>query len=168
MIIQIAAMSKNRVIGKNNGLPWNIPEDMKFFRETTKGHCCIFGRKTFEAVGHPLPNRLNVVITRQNDFPARSSSNAQLAVAPNLEAALEICHAHATKYGNDIYICGGGEIYQQSMPITDRILLTVIHQDFKGDAYFPEFDESQFKIVSRADRTEPIPFSFLTYDRIRR
>jgi dihydrofolate reductase len=165
-LVQIAAMSENRVIGKENGLPWNIPEDMKFFRDTTKGHCCIFGRKTMESLGQPLPGRLNVVITRQPDYRLPNTPRAPTVVVATLDEALHVCRAHHDVYGDVVYICGGGEIYKQSLERTHTILLTVIHQKIEGDTYFPEFDENKFKLVERRDRIEPVPFSFLTYSRV--
>jgi dihydrofolate reductase len=164
-LIQIAAMSENRVIGVAGALPWDIPEDMKFFRDTTKGHCCIFGRKTLESMGRPLPGRFNVVISRQADYQPPNPEKAPFVVVANLDQALEQCRRRHDEYGDVVYICGGGEIYQQSLSRTDVILLTVIHQSMDGDTYFPEFSEDQFKLAERRDRTDPVPFSFMTYVR---
>src|SRR4051794_27340766 len=100
-LIQIAAMSKNRVIGRNNGLPWDIPEDMKFFRETTKGHSCIFGRKTMESLGQPLPGRLNVIITSHPSYrPPAENPKAEVVVVSSFAAALKVCKEHEKKYGD--------------------------------------------------------------------
>jgi dihydrofolate reductase len=162
MISHIAACSQNRVIGVNNELPWSIPEDWKFFKDKTTGHCLVMGRKTFESLGKALPNRLNVVVTRDKSF------NAPNTVAfPNIEGAIEYCKTQSAKYGDEIFIGGGGEIYKQTLDIADRIYLTVIHKDFEGDAFYPELDMTKFKEVERKDRTEPIPFTFFTYHRIR-
>lgn len=166
-LIQIAAMSENRVIGRNNGLPWDIPEDLKFFRDTTKGHSCIFGRKTMESLGRPLPGRLNVVITSHPDYrPKEENPKAEFAVATNFDEALKICQSRQDQYGDEVYICGGGEIYRQTLPRTDVILLTVIHQNVEGDTFFPDFSEKDFKLVEKRDRTDPVPFSFCTYARV--
>lgn len=163
MLSHIVAAAKNGVIGVNNGLPWSIPEDMKFFKDTTKGKSLIMGRKTFESVGHPLPHRLNVVITRQQGYQP-----AGAVVVPTLSAAIEYCKTQTDKYGDEIFIIGGGEIFKESMAIVDRIYLTRIHQDFVGDIYYPEIDTNTFELVRQNDRSEPIPFSFLTFERRRK
>jgi dihydrofolate reductase len=158
----IVAVSKNDVIGVNNTLPWDIPEDMQFFRDKTKGRALIMGRKTFESVGHPLPKRLNIVITRQKDY---KSEAANVVVVPNLKAAIETAQGQVSKYGDEIFIIGGGEIFKESMDLVDVIYLTRIHKDFAGDIKYPKIDEKKFSLVEQRDRTEPVPFSFLTYSR---
>ena len=158
----IEAVSRNDVIGANQTLPWDIPEDMKFFRDKTKGKALIMGRKTFESVGHPLPNRLNVVVTRQKDYPSKAPN---VVVKPDLKSAIEYCQTQVSKYGEEIFIIGGGEIYKESMPLVDVIYLTRIHADFEGDTRYPKVDSSQFELIEQRDRTEPVPFSFLTYVR---
>ncbi|MGE3975738.1 MAG: dihydrofolate reductase [Bdellovibrionales bacterium] len=163
IISHIAACSQNRVIGSDNKLPWNIPEDWKFFKEKTTGHCLVMGRKTFESLGKALPNRLNVVITRDKNFQAPDT-----VIFPSIELAIEFCKTQTEKYGNEIFIGGGGEIYKQTLPIADRVYLTVIHKDFKGDAFYPELPMDEFQEVERRERQEPIPFTFFTYDRIKK
>jgi dihydrofolate reductase len=163
----IAAMAKNRVIGANNALPWNLPEDMKFFREKTKGKVMIMGRKTFESFGgKTLPNRFHIVITRQETYQYQDPN---VEVVSTLNEAVELSHMLTTKYkdkfGDEVMVIGGGEIYQQSLDILDRIYLTVIEQDFPGDTKFPEFSEQDFRLVQKIDRAEPIPFSFRTYEK---
>ncbi|HMN69074.1 MAG TPA: dihydrofolate reductase [Bdellovibrionales bacterium] len=158
----IVAVSQNDVIGVNNTLPWDIPEDMKFFREKTKNRALIMGRKTFESVGHPLPYRLNVVVTRQKDYKVDAPN---VVVVPDLQAAIEHCKGQISKYGEEIFIIGGGEIFKESMGLVDVIYLTRIHRDFPGDIKYPAVDQRQFDLVERRDRTEPVPFSFLTYHR---
>lgn len=160
----IVAVSKNNVIGSKNALPWDIPEDMKFFREKTKNHALIMGRKTFESVGHPLPQRLNVVVTRNPDFKFDAPN---VVVQPDVESAIEYCRSKQSKYGDEIFIIGGGEIFKQTLEIVDVIYLTRIHKDFPGDVYYPELPAGKFQIVEQRDRTEPVPFSFLTYMRKR-
>lgn len=167
----IVAVSKNDVIGVQNGLPWDIPEDMQFFKDTTKGHIMIMGRKTFESVGHPLPNRLSIIITRQKDYqvpPVKPTkpdnpTPTQLLVATDLRSAIEMAKPYTKQYGQEIFIIGGGEIFKDSMNIVDTIYLTRIHKDFEGDVLYPKVDMDFFKEVDRKDRTEPVPFSFLTY-----
>lgn len=160
ILSHIVAAAENGVIGHAGDLPWSIPEDMKFFRDKTQGHAMIMGRKTFEAVGHPLPHRLNVVITRQPNYQAD-----QAHVVSSLDEAIEFCKSQKDKYPDEVFIIGGGEIYSQSMDRVDRIYLTRIHQDFEGDVKYPNVDENQFEEVERRERTEPVPFTFLTYER---
>lgn len=161
-IAHIVAASENNVIGVQNDLPWSLPEDMKFFRDKTKGRALIMGRKTFESVGHPLPHRLNVVVTRQKDY---TSSAQNVVVVPDLAAALSHCESVQNKYGDEVFIIGGGEIFKQSLPMVDIIYLTRIHKKFEGDIYYPELPKDQFVEVERRERFEPIPFTFLTYTR---
>ena len=167
MIAHIVAAAKNGVIGRDGDLPWKIPEDMAWFRLRTKGRALIMGRKTFEAVGHPLPNRLNVVVTRQKDYkPAvPNTPQAPYHICQTIDEALDHCRAHLAEYENEIFIIGGGEIYQQSVDQVDTIFLTRIHQDYEGDAKYPEPDLEKFKLVDQIDHMEPVPFSFLTYKR---
>lgn len=168
ILSSIAAMARNRVIGVDNKLPWHIPEDFKFFKEKTKGHVLIMGRKTFESLGKPLPNRFHIVITR-NDFYKYEDPTVQ--VVHDLKSAIELAHMLTTKFkskfGDEVFVAGGGEIYKQAMDIVDRIYLTVIDKDFPGDAKFPEFAEGEFTLTRNDQRLEPIPFSFRTYERIK-
>ena len=156
----IVAASENNAIGVNGDLPWNIPEDMEFFRSTTKGKIIIMGRKTFESVGHPLPKRLNLVITRQKNYQAEGSK-----VFSSLEEAIEFAKTQVDQYDPEIFIIGGGEIYKQSISLVDRIYLTRIHKSIDGDAFYPDVLDSEFDLVAQSDRTEPVPFSFLTFNR---
>ncbi len=158
----IVAVSANDVIGANNDLPWDIPEDLKFFRDKTKGRALIMGRKTFESVGHPLPHRLNVVVTRQADYDPKAES---VIVRPDLQSAIEYCATQTSKFGEEIFIIGGGEIFKESMDLVNVIYLTRIHQDFAGDILYPKVDPSKFALIEQRDRQEPVPFSFLTYAR---
>ncbi len=159
-LTHVTAMSQNRVIGSQNKLPWNIPEDLKFFRETTKGHIMIMGRKTFDSLGaKPLPQRYHIVITRQD----RQSTNPLVQYVKTLEKALDAAQLLTPQWGDEVFIVGGGEIYKQSMHLTDKIYLTVIYQDFEGDTYYPEIPLGKFALTSKSDRSMPVPFSFLTY-----
>ena len=160
MISHIVAAAANDVIGNAGGLPWDIPEDLKFFRDKTKNHSIIMGRKTFESVGHPLPKRLNVVVTRQPDYKAEGG-----IVVSSIAEGLKVCKEHSEQYGDEIFIIGGGEIYRQSIDLVDIIYLTRIHQNIAGDTCYPKVDPSQFEEVERRDRHEPVSFSFLTYQR---
>jgi dihydrofolate reductase len=160
----IAAMAANRVIGKDGDLPWKIPEDMKFFREKTSGHIMIMGRKTFDSFGgKPLPNRLNIVITRQKDYEPEGAH-----VVSNVEEAIEYARGlvDSGAWPEEVFIIGGGEIYKQMLPATDRIYLTEIHEEVTGDTKFPEFDEDEFEEVERLPRKKPVEFDFVTYERV--
>lgn len=154
VISLIAAMAENRVIGRNNTIPWDIPADRKRFRALTLGHPVIMGRKTFESLAGPLPGRKNIIITRQMDYRAEGCF-----IAHDLASALAM--AGET---DELFICGGGEIYRQALPIADRIYLTIIHSRFDGDTRFPEIPE-QFVEVGRETVEDAIPYSFVLYDK---
>lgn len=165
----IAAMAANRVIGLNNKLPWHLPEDLKFFREKTKNKILIMGRKTFESLGQPLLNRFHIVITRQAEY---RYEHPNVQVVGSLAMAIELAHMLSDKYkqkfGDEVFIVGGGEIYKESLDVINRLYLTVIEKDFVGDAYFPEFDVQALPLKEKQDliSTTQIPFSFRTYERI--
>ncbi len=156
----IAAMASNRVIGKDGGLPWHIPEDLKFFKEKTSGHIMVMGRKTFESLGRPLPKRLHVVITRQKDYRPEGAY-----VFNSVDEAVAFCRTQTEKWGDEVFIVGGGDIFREMLPITNRIYLTEIKQAYPGNATFPEFDKAKFQEVERSSRTEPEPYDFVVYDR---
>lgn len=157
-------MARNRVIGKENKLPWHLPEDLKFFKEKTKSRVLILGRKTFESLGKPLPGRFHIVITRQDVY---KFEDPNVQVVRDLKSAIELAYMltskYSAKFGDEVFVCGGGEIYKQSLDIVDRIYLTVIEKDFDGDAWFPEFPENDFNLSEKLDFESPIPFSFRTY-----
>ena len=155
MIISlIAAMAENRVIGRNNTIPWDLPADRKRFRALTLGHPVIMGRKTFESLAGPLPGRKNIVITRQMDYRAEGCF-----IAHDLASAVAMAGE-----ADELFICGGGEIYRQALPIADRIYLTIIHSQFDGDTRFPEIPE-QFVEVGRETVEDAVPYSFVLYDK---
>lgn len=141
----IAAISENRAIGKNNELLWRIPDDMRRFKELTTGHPIIMGRKTYESIGKPLPNRTNIIITRNKDYSAPGC-----IVTNSLHEAIE-------KAGeieqSEIFIIGGGEIYKEGLKLTDKLYLTLIHEEKEGDIYFPDYSEFK-KEVSREEREQ--------------
>ncbi|GAB4331631.1 MAG: dihydrofolate reductase DfrA [Flammeovirgaceae bacterium] len=141
-ITLIAAVSKNLAIGKNNQLLWRLPKDMKFFKQTTLHHAVIMGRKTFESLGgKPLTDRLNIVLTFNNDFKPTG-----VEVAHSLENALKA----AQKINkNEVFVIGGGEIYKLFLPLSQRIYLTEVNVEIEGDTYFPDFQKNQWKEVSR-------------------
>lgn len=158
----IVAMSENRVIGRDGDLPWRLPEDLKRFKRLTTGHHVIMGRKTFETLSRPLPNRTNIVITRRQDFAA----TGDIRIAHSLEEALGLAESDV-----EPFVLGGGEIYALALPRADRLELTVIHATIPGDTYFPDYDESEWTLVAddrhEADENHEHPFSFRTYQRER-
>jgi len=164
----ISAVAKNNVIGGGNTLLWNLPADMKHFRETTSGHTVIMGRKTFESIGRTLPNRRNIVITRDTNY-----TRDDIEVVNSLEEALQLVsleHGKEFEENQDeveAFIIGGGEIYRQAIDKAQKLYITEVHQDFDGDTRFPEIDKSVWREVHRAD-CEPdeknnIPYSFVEY-----
>jgi len=154
----VVAISENHAIGKDNKLLWYLPKDLKHFKEITSGHTVIMGRKTYESVGKPLPNRRNIIITRQ-DITIEGCE-----VVSSIEAALKLC-----KDEKEVFIVGGAEIYKQSMHLTDRIYLTIVHETFDADSFFPEIDTRIWKEVHyedhRPDEKNLLPFSFITMER---
>jgi dihydrofolate reductase len=158
----IAALSSNNVIGRDNRVPWCIRTDLKRFKALTMGHHLIMGRKTYESVGKPLPGRVNVVITRRDDFHADG-----VTVVHSLDEAIRIA-----EQANDAepFIAGGAEIYAQALHRADRMYLTRVHAEVEGDTLFPDFDDvSEWHLTDAehfdANEKDEFPFSFLTYDR---
>ncbi len=128
MMIAIAAMSRNRVIGHEGSIPWKLPKDMKFFRETTTGHTIVMGRKTFDSIGRPLPRRENIVISRSgSEIPGVRTVRNPEEIEPPAD-------------GKNIYVIGGAEIYRALMPRCEEILLTFVDRVVEGDTFFPEFE----------------------------
>lgn len=158
----IAAQSTNRVIGINNTLPWDIPEDLNYFKEKTRGKVIIMGRKTFESLPKLLPKRFHIIISRQS---ASATVQENVLWVNSIEQALEAARKLIPSWPEEVFIIGGGEIYSQSLPFTNRIYLTQIHQEFKGDAYFPEFDKTVFKLVaSTKGHTESLKNPHIHFD----
>jgi len=162
----IVAAAENGVIGKDNDLIWHLPKDMKFFKETTLGHHVIMGRKNFESIPHkyrPLPNRINVVITRQGDYIAEGC-----IVVNSVEAALIIAQENGD---TEPFIIGGGQIYKLALEanLVDKIYLTKVHHAYDGDTFFPELG-NDWKEVARthckADEKHAHDYSFLTFEKI--
>jgi dihydrofolate reductase len=165
MIISlIVAASTNNVIGKDNRLLWHLPNDMKFFKNTTWGMPVLMGRKTFDALkGEPLPGRFNFVITRNKDWDPRRDN---VTVVDSLSAAIGEAERTDCKEG---FVIGGGEIYAASMPTADRIYMTRVHTVVEGDAYFPVIDEGRWTMVSNrdfpADEKHAYAYSFQVWER---
>ena len=174
MIISlIAAVAENNVIGKNNTLPWHLPTDMKYFRDTTMGHCVIMGRKNYDSIPlkyRPLDGRTNIVVTRQKDFKAEGC-----VIVNSIQDALNECKKKnavpAGRQETEVFIIGGADIYNQTIDIADKIHYTKIHHVFEGDAFFPKVETNKWKLVSKkdiqSDEKNKFPFSFCVYERIK-
>ena len=164
-VAMIVAMAKNRVIGVDGKLPWYLPEDLKFFKRITQAKPLVMGRKTYASIGKPLPNRLNVVVTRNAEF-----SHEGVRVCHDLTSALELADQHATiEEAEEIMVMGGGEIYRQALPFAQRLYITEVDIDVEGDATFPDFDPSEWQEVQRVagQPAEGQPnYDFVVYERI--
>ena len=161
----IVAVSENNVIGKNNDLIWHLPKDMKFFKDTTRGHCVIMGRKNHESIPHkysPLPERVNIIVTRKSEYIANGC-----IVANSLEKAIEIAKKNGDK---EPFVIGGGQIYKLALErdLIDRVYLTRIHHYFDGDTYFPELSSDWIEISRqdfKADEKNKYDYSFLILEK---
>lgn len=142
----IVAVAENGVIGKNNGMPWHIKSEFQYFKKTTMGHPVISGRKSFEALGkEPLPGRANIIVTRDKDYSASG-----VTVVHTVEEAITLAKDIAEKDGvKEIFICGGAEIYRQSLHLTDKLYYTEIHLKPAGDIFFPAFDKNEWVETKR-------------------
>ncbi|MSR85205.1 dihydrofolate reductase [Candidatus Uhrbacteria bacterium] len=150
----IAAVAKNGCIGKNNQLPWSLPEDLRHFKELTTGHSVLMGRKTWESIPEkfrPLPNRKNIVLTRQEDYQVPSGVDCYTT----LDEALRVHQAE------NIFVIGGAEIYQQALPLAHKLYLTEVDQTIDGDAFFPCINQTDWKETAREPHEG---FSFITYE----
>lgn len=144
MMYLIAAMTKEGVIGKGNQLPWNIPEELKNFRKLTQDTTVIMGRRTYDSIGRPLPNRHNIVLSLPDLVVAG------LEVVQSIDQALEV----AKSFGKDIFVIGGAQIYAQFLPLVDVLYISYIKENYEGDVYFPQLDWSEWKAVERVDYSE--------------
>jgi dihydrofolate reductase len=164
VLIVIAAMSENRVIGRGGRLPWHLPADLRRFKALTTGHPVVMGRRTWETLSGPLPGRTTIVLTRD-----RACAAGGAIVVHDLDAA--IARAAGAPGGAEVFVAGGAEVYRESIPRADRMELTIVHAVVEGDAFFPEWDESAWTIAhdERHERDErhAHAFSFRTYVRSR-
>jgi dihydrofolate reductase len=155
----IVAVAKNNIIGKDNKLIWHLPADLKHFKSITSGHYVIMGRKVYESIGKPLPNRTNIVITRQKNYRAEGC-----IIVDSIDASLILITENS-----EAFIIGGGEIYQQTIDLVQKIYLTRIDEYFEGDTFFPEIDLAKWNIISEekylADEKNKYQYSFLIYER---
>lgn len=156
-LIIIAAMATNRVIGRNNAIPWQIPEEMAHFKSTTMGHTVIMGRKTYESIGGPLPGRRNIVVTGNPAFQV----HPDCLVARSLDQAILL-----SQDAEKAFIIGGAQLYQSALPRVHTLLLTLIHREFVGDAFFPDFSDQPFLLVESREIEASLPLTLMTYQRI--
>ncbi len=155
MIVSIiAAMAENRVIGRGNKMPWDLPSDRKRFHAITRGYPIIMGRKTFESIGRPLSRRTNIVLTRQRDYRATG-----VIIVHDLGSAVAACGG-----ADEVFICGGEEVFREAMSIVDRIYLTIIHRKVEGDAYFPPIP-AEFVVVHRREVEDVMPYALVLYEK---
>ncbi len=157
MVTIIAAVGRNRALGKDNDLIWHIPADLRRFKSLTRGHHVIMGRKTFESLGRPLPKRTNIIVSRNPEYKAEGC-----IVVNSLEKALVIAQSDPNPF-----ILGGAEIYKQALSFADAMDLTYVHEDFEADAFFPEFDPEKWELTGREDFKKddenPFDYSFVQY-----
>jgi len=161
----ICAMDENMVIGRNNSLPWHLPEDLKYFKRTTMGKSIIMGRKTYESIGRPLPGRTNIIVTRSRDYEVENAR-----VVDCLTDAIELAETISFIDGSEeAFIIGGAELYKHALPFVDRMHLTMVHSEVDGDTYFPDFDVEEWEEVSKehfdADESNPYDYSICVLQR---
>lgn len=158
MISLLVAHDPDHVIGLNNDLPWHVPEDLAYFKKMSMGKGMVMGRKTYESIGRPLPGRLNIVVTRNQDFSADG-----IVVVHDLNEAIE----KAREYADEVMIIGGAEIFRLTMDIADRLYITLIQNHYEGDTFFPEYGDD-WELVSTSENIvskNGTPFTYLIYDR---
>ncbi len=155
-LILIAAMSSNRVIGRDNMIPWQIPEEMHHFKKNTMGHAVIMGRKTFESIGKALPGRFNVVLSKD-----KGAHIPECRIADSLSKAIQYCQDQEKSF-----IIGGQSIYQESLALVDTILLSIVDREYEGDTFFPTIPEKHFQQISTKRMGQEQPFTLHTYQRL--
>lgn len=153
----IVAMSSNRVIGNRGCIPWKIPGELRRFRNITTGHTLIMGRKTYESIGRSLPMRTTIILTRTTDYRAPGC-----IIAKDLESAIKGCPENES----EVFICGGSQVYEEVLPLADRIYLSVIHREITGDVYFPKISSAKFREVTSEYIEDLLPYTFSIYERI--
>lgn len=157
MISLMVAHDPNRVIGKNNELPWHIPADLAYFKKHTIGKGIVMGRNTYESIGRPLPKRRNIVVTRNDEYTAEG-----VDVVHNVQDAIKL----AREAHEEVMIIGGEQIFESILPDADRLYITLVHETFDGDTYFPEYGR-EWKLVSESEQqtSNDVTFSYLVYER---
>ncbi|MBR2595349.1 MAG: dihydrofolate reductase [Solobacterium sp.] len=154
MIALIAAMARNRVIGKDGKIPWDLPQDRQYFRDLTMGQAVVMGRRTYEEIGYPLPGRLTIVVSSTMDYQGEG-----LLTVSSLEEAISAADGH------DVFIAGGTCLYAEALPLADFLYLTEIDADYEGDTLFPEFAEEEYIRTVRQEIKGDPSFRFVVYER---
>jgi dihydrofolate reductase len=153
----VVAMDENRLIGSDNRLPWHMPADLALFKRTTMGKPIVMGRRTFESIGKPLPGRRNIVVSRNPEYAAEGCE-----VVGDIDSALALCAGD-----EEVMLIGGASLYRQTIERASRMYITLIHHEFSGDTWFPEFDPGDWKVAERrefaADENNPYAWSFVKY-----
>lgn len=161
-ISQIVAISENRAIGKDNDLIWRLPADLKHFKEVTMGHCMLMGRKNFESIGRPLPGRTTIIVTRDTNYKMEGCH-----VVNSIESGIELAKSLNEQ---ELMVIGGGEIYNQTLSITQKLYLTEVHEGFDADTFYPEIDDKDWKVVEeesfQKDEKNPFDYTFKTLERL--
>lgn len=165
IVALIAAVASNGVVGRNNQLPWRLPEDLGYFKRTTLGKPIVMGRRTWDSIGRPLSGRANIVVSRQRDLILEGAS-----VVADLESGIALASELARADGvEELMVIGGGEIYARALPLADRLYLTEVHAEVEGDTLFPDWDRRQWLEISRerhaASGENPYDYSFVVYQR---
>lgn len=140
-ITLVVAAAENNAIGKNNQMPWHLPNDFKYFKKSTIGHSIVMGRKTFESIGKPLPERRNIILTRDQQY-----QNPEIDIANSIGEVLTYCRDE-----REIFIIGGADIFKQALPLAQKVLLTRVHATIDGDTFFPELAASEWELVSQEE-----------------
>ncbi|MBM7602098.1 dihydrofolate reductase [Metabacillus crassostreae] len=161
MISLIVAMDENRLIGKDNQLPWHLPQDLAYFKRMTMNHKIVMGRKTYESIGRPLPGRENIILTRDHSYKMDGCK-----VLHSIEEILEL----SKNTDENIFVIGGAEIFKEILPYSDRLYMTHIHHNFEGDTFFPQLKETDWETLSVEagikDIKNPYEFDFVIYQKI--
>ena len=166
MIISIiAAIGRNKVIGNKNGLPWQIPADLEYFKKMTLAKPIVMGAKTFESIGRALPGRFNIVLAQSADYSAKGCQ-----IATSIPEAVELAKkSDLGQKSNELMVCGGRSVYEQFLPLVDKMYLTFVEGDFEGDVYFPEYDLKEWQEIERtfrpADEQNPYDLNFVIFER---
>jgi len=164
MISLLVAMGRNHVIGLNNDMPWHLPKDLKFFKEKTVNHTIVMGRKTYNSIGRILPQRKHVILTKSKHI----SFPKEVEVMHDISQIQELAKNNPN---DELFVIGGGNIFEQILPIADRMYITLIDEKFEGDVFFPEFSNNEWTLTSKKqgvkDQENPYDYYFLQYDRNR-
>ncbi|WP_175639572.1 dihydrofolate reductase [Metabacillus schmidteae] len=161
MISLLVAMDKHRLIGRDNQLPWHLPQDLAYFKKVTMNHKIVMGRKTFESIGRPLPGRENIIVTRDKAYTQKGCT-----ILHSIEEIIELS-SHSK---DELFVIGGAEIFKEILPVSDRLYITEIDHEFEGDTYFPDRKHSEWKKVSDEkgikDEKNPYDYHFVVYERV--